>query len=189
MALLSLLSKITPPVGSAMNVKSVIGLFAEPDPAADAMDALSEAGFTQGEYEILTGTPYPEGTFGEAEPVHKLYRFPLLGAACGFALGLVLTVGAQLAYPVVTGGKPILSVPPMAIVMYEGTMLGAIIMTVFGIVFESRLPRMFMGAYDDRITEGYIGIVVTTQKDRIADAENVLKKAGSEDIKRGWKED
>ena len=94
-----------------------------------------------------------------------------------------------MAYPLATGGKPILSVPPMAIVMYEGTMLGAIIMTDFGIVFESRLPRMFMGAYDDRITEGYIGIVVTTQKDRITDAENVLEKAGAEDIKRGWEED
>ncbi len=172
-------------MSAASDVGSVVGLFTEPDPAADAMDALKEAGFTQAEYEVLTGTPYPEGTFGEAEPVHKLYRFPLLGAACGFIIGLLLTVGTQISYPVVTGGKPILSVPPMAIVMYEGTMLGAIIMTVFGIIFESRLPRMFMGAYDDRITEGYIGVVVTTQKDRIANAEEVLKGAGAEDIKRG----
>ncbi len=174
---------------AAADVRSVIGLFTEPDPAADAMDALSEAGFTQAEYEVLTGTPYPAGTFGEAEPVHKLYRFPLLGAACGFIIGLLLTVGTQLSYPVVTGGKPILSIPPMAIVMYEGTMLGAIIMTVFGIVFESRLPRLFMGAYDERVTEGYIGIVVTTQKDKISNAESVLKDAGAEDIKRGWQED
>ena len=107
----------------------------------------------------------------------------------GFIFGLLLTVGTQIAYPVVTGGKPILSIPPMAIVMYEGTMLGAIIMTVFGIVFESRLPRLFMGAYDDRITEGYIGIVVTTQKDMISNAEAVLKEAGAEDIKRGWEGD
>ena len=138
---------------------------------------------------MLTGTPYPEGTFGEAEPVHKLYRFPLLGAACGFVIGLLLTVGTQISYPMVTGGKPILSIPPMAIVMYEGTMLGAIIMTVFGILFESRLPRLFMGAYDDRITEGYIGIVVTTQKDKVPNAEDVLKGAGAHDIKRGWKDE
>ena len=121
--------------------------------------------------------------------MHKLYRFPLLGAACGFIIGLLLTVGTQISYPVVTGGKPILSVPPMAIVMYEGTMLGAIIMTVFGIIFESRLPRLFMGAYDDRITEGYIGVVVTTQKDRISNAEEVLKGAGAEDVKRGYQDE
>lgn len=165
--------------------KSIIGLFTEEDPAADCLDALKAAGFRQNEYEVLTGTPYPEGTFGESEPIHKLYRFPLIGAACGFIVGLLLTVGTQLSYPLVTGGKPILSIPPMAIVMYEGTMLGAIIFTVIGIIFESRLPRLFMGAYDTRITEGYIGIAVTTDGEKIMDAEKVLKKAGAEEVKRG----
>ena len=120
----------------------------------------------KGEYEILTGTPYPEGTFGEEEPVHKLYRFPLIGAACGFTVGLLLTTATQLAFPLVAGGKPLLSIPPMAIIMYEGTMLGAILFTVVGIIFESRLPRIFMGAYDTRITEGYIGITITADESR-----------------------
>lgn len=166
--------------------RSIIGLFQEEDPAADALDALKEAGFGPGEYEILTGTPYPEGTFGEAEPVHKLYRWPLIGAACGFIVGLLLTTGTQLAYPLVVGGKPLLSIPAMAIIMYEGTMLGAIIFTVIGIVFESRLPRLFMGAYDTRITEGYIGVAVTADETKIASAEEVLKGAGAEEVKRGW---
>ena len=74
----------------------------------------------------------------------------------------------------------------MAIVMYEGTMLGAIIFTVIGIIFESRLPRLFMGAYDTRITEGYIGITVTADQDRVGKAEDVLKQAGAEEVKRGW---
>ena len=150
------------------------------------MDAVRAAGFGEGEYEVLTGTPYPEGTFGEAEPVHKLYRFPLVGAVCGFIVGLALTAGTQLAFPLVTGGKPILSIPPMAIVMYEGTLLGAILFTVFGIMFESRLPRLFMGAYDDRITEGYIGVAVTTDEARVGNAEETLKGAGAEEVKRGW---
>ena len=170
----------------ALSQRSVIGMFSEEDPAADAMDALKAAGFSESEYEVLTGTPYPEGTFGEAEPVHKLYRFPLVGAACGFIVGLLVTTGTQLAFPVVTGGKPILAIPPMAIVMYEGTMLGAILFTVFGIIFESRLPRVFMGAYDTRITEGYIGVTVTSSEERMSAAEAVLKEAGAEDIKRGW---
>ena len=169
--------------------RSVLGLFTDVDSAADAMDALKAAGFGQSEYEVLTGTPYPDGTFGDAEPVHALFRFPLIGAACGFIVGLLLTAGTQLAYPVVTGGKPILSIPPMAIIMYEGTMLGAILFTVFGILFESRLPRFLMGAYDRRITEGYIGVTVTTAQDRIGAAEDVLKGAGAEEIKRGWEQD
>ena len=169
-----------------MAKRSIIGLFTEVDAAADALDALRDAGYGKSEYEILTDTPYPEGTFGEEEPVHKLYRWPLMGAACGFIIGLVLTSGTQLAFPLVTGGKPILSIPPMTIIVYEGTMLGAILFTVIGIIIESRLPRMFMGAYDTRITEGYIGVSVTADEDRIEPAEGVLRQAGAEDVKRGW---
>ncbi len=169
-----------------MAKRSVLGLFQDENVVADTLDSLKAAGYAPAEYEVLTGTPYPEGTFGEAQPVHKLYRFPLIGAACGFIIGLVLTAGTQLAFPLVTGGKPILSIPPMAIIMYEGTMLGAILFTIAGIIFESRLPRLFMGAYDTRITEGYIGVAVTTEDSKVGKAEDLLKKAGALDIKRGW---
>ncbi|HIC49196.1 MAG TPA: DUF3341 domain-containing protein [Dehalococcoidia bacterium] len=170
-----------------MAKKSVLGLYTEEDSAADALDNLRDAGFEEGEYELLTGTPYPEGTFGEAEPEHHLFRWPLIGAACGFTGGLIITAGTQMAYPLITGGKPILSIPPMAIIMYEGTMLGAIIFTIIGIIFESRLPRLFMGAYSEKITEGHIGVTVTTDEGRTGVAEEALKKAGAEgDIIRGW---
>ncbi|MEC7884533.1 MAG: quinol:electron acceptor oxidoreductase subunit ActD [Chloroflexota bacterium] len=170
-----------------MAKKSVLGLYTEEDSAADALDNLRDAGFEEGEYELLTGTPYPEGTFGEAEPEHHLFRWPLIGAACGFTGGLIITAGTQMAYPLITGGKPILSIPPMAIIMYEGTMLGAIIFTIIGILFESRLPRLFMGAYSEKITEGHIGVTVTTEEGRTEVAEEALKKAGAEgDIIRGW---
>ena len=169
-----------------MPKRSVLGLFTDENVVADTMDSLKEEGYSSAEYEVLTGTPYPEGTFGEEEPVHKLYRWPLMGAVCGFITGILITAGTQLAYPLVTGGKPILGIPPMAIIIYEGTMLGSIIFTVIGVVFESRLPRLFMGAYDTRITEGYIGVTVTTEEDRVGKAEEVLKQSGAEDITRGW---
>ena len=51
-----------------MNQRSVLGLFQEVDAAADALDSLKAGGFGPAEYEIITGTPYPEGTFGEEEP-------------------------------------------------------------------------------------------------------------------------
>jgi hypothetical protein len=168
--------------------RSVIALFKDVDSAADALDAVRAGGFERHEYEILTGTPYPEGAFGEDEAHHGLYRYPLIGAACGFIIGLIITAGTQLAYPLVTGGKPILSVPPMSIIMYEGTMLGAIIFTVIGVIIESRLPRIFMGAYDTRVTEGYIGLTVTTSEGKISKAEEILKKTKPEDIKRGWEQ-
>ena len=70
-------------LSAIMGHRSVVGLFSDEDSAADALDALQAANFESNEYEVLTGTPYPDGTFGEAEPVHKLYRFPLVGAICG----------------------------------------------------------------------------------------------------------
>ena len=169
-----------------MEKRSIVGLFTDENVVANALDSLKSQGYEDSEYDVISGTPYPEGTFGEAEPVHKLFRWPLIGAVCGFIIGIVLTTGTQLAFPLVTGGKPILSIPPMAIIIYEGTMLGAILFTVIGIIVESRLPRMFMGAYDTRITEGYIGVSVVSTEDRAIRAEEVLKQAGAEEVKRGW---
>ena len=133
---------------------------------------------------MLTGTPYPEGAFGEHVPQHRLFRFPAFGAIIGFTLSIFLTAATQLAYPMVTGGKPILSIFAMLIIMYEMTMLAGVIATVIGIIFESRLPNLKPGVYDTRITEGWIGVVITfDDESKVAEAENVLNKAGALEIK------
>ncbi len=163
----------------------VLGLYSDANYAAEAGDSLQRMGIDDGDYDFLTGAPYPEGAFGEKESSHRLYVFPFVGALCGLTAGILLTSMTQMAYPLVTGGKPILSLPPMAIVTYEGTMLGAILFTVLGILFESRLPRPSLGLYDDRITEGYIGVLVECEPEQVERVEQVLTQAGAEDIKRG----
>ena len=47
-----------------MPKQSLIGLFEKPDSAADAMDGFKNGGFELGSFDVLTGTPYPEGAFG-----------------------------------------------------------------------------------------------------------------------------
>jgi len=163
--------------------RSILGLFPEVGAAAAAVEALQAAGFPPQEYEVLTGTPYPEGTFGEPPARHRLFVFPFIGAISGLAVALLITAGTQISQPLVTGGKPILSLPPMAIISYEGTMLGAIIFTVLGILFESRLPRPVMGLYDRRISEGYIGVVVSCAEERLGAAEEALRRAGAVEMK------
>lgn len=59
---------------------SVLGLYDTPNAGADAMDGLKSAGFELGTFDVLTGTPYPEGAFGEHVPQHRLFRFPFFGA-------------------------------------------------------------------------------------------------------------
>ncbi|MSQ08479.1 MAG: DUF3341 domain-containing protein [Dehalococcoidia bacterium] len=163
--------------------KSVLGLFQDPDRAADAMDGLKEAGFELGTFDVLTGTPYPEGAFGEYVPQHRLFRFPAFGAIIGFTLAVVFTAATQLAYPVISGGKPVLALFAMLVIVYELTMLSAVVATVVGIIFESRLPNLNPGAYDTRITEGWIGVVVSTTSDKAGSAEHVLKRAGALEVK------
>jgi len=162
----------------------ILGLFNDANAAADAGDGLRSAGVSDNDFDFLTDAPYPEGAFGEREEKHKVYVFPFIGALLGLTSALLLTTMTQVAYPMVTGGKPIISLPPMAVISYEGTMLGAILFTVLGIIFESRLPNLKKGLYDTRITEGYIGVLVNaeeTQHDRVA---NVLNQAGALDVKR-----
>ena len=114
----------------------------------------------------------------------RLLGFSLRALVLVVAIGLLWTAGTQISYPLVTGGKPLLSIPPMTIIMYENTMLGAIIFTVLGVLFESRLPKRDLGLYDERITEGYIGVLVDCPEEKAGQAEALLKTAGAEEIKR-----
>lgn len=166
-----------------MSKEQILGLCRDPNTAAEAVEALEQKGFTGNDYEILTSMPYPEGTFGEKPAKHRLYIFPFIGAASGFSAALLLTMGTQLFPPLVTGGKPILSIPPMILIMFEGTMLGTILFTVIGVIFESRLFGPKLGLYDRRITEGYIGLLVTSTPERTAEAEQIMAGAGVADFK------
>jgi|TARA_B100000686_G_scaffold250982_1_gene261271 hypothetical protein len=166
--------------------KDIMGVFADTDTAAEGARQLKSAGFVQDDYDVLTGNPYPEGAFGEHVKPNRLFVFALAGGFVGFAIAFLFTAATQTAFPLVTGGKPILAIPAMMIIMYEMTLLFAMIFTVTGVIFESRLPRP-SGAgpvYDTRITLGYIGLIVTTSEDRLEKAEEALKAAGAEDIVR-----
>ena len=166
-----------------MAKQAILGLFQDAESAANAGDALKSAGIEDTEYDFLTDSPYPEGAFGEREEKHRLYLYPFVGALLGLTSGIMITAMTQVAYPLVTGGKPILSLPPMAIICYEGTMLGAILFTVIGIIFESRLPKLKMGLYDNRITQGIIGLLVNAEQDRGPQVMQILNGAGAIDVK------
>ena len=101
-----------------MAIKTVLGLFQDANQAADAGDAVKETGVSEMDIDFLTDCPYPEGAFGEREEPIRLFLFPFIGGLIGFVGGLMITSMTQMAYPLITGGKPILSLPPMAVVMY-----------------------------------------------------------------------
>lgn len=161
---------------------SFLGLFADAESAANACDALRAGGFEEPEIEVLTNCPYPEGAFGEPPPKHHLYVFPLVGGICGFLVAVLLLVGTQLYYPLVTGGKPILSIPPMLNILFEGVMLGCITVSFFGFLFEARLTGVGRIPWDRRISDGYIGVAVLNSDGREAAARRALVEAGAVDV-------
>jgi hypothetical protein len=162
---------------------AVLGVYATAEAATNAVATLRAAGFPSAHLEVLTDAPYPEGAFGEEPVRHRLYVFPVVGAACGLVVGVLLTIAVQIAYPMVQGGKPLLSIPPMINVLYEGTLLGAIVFTVAGVVFESRLPDFSGDPYDPRISEGCVGVLVTRLGVRsLEPVEHALRDAGAVDV-------
>ncbi len=164
--------------------RPILGLFEDANYAAEAGDALKAAEISEEDYDFLTDAPYPEGAFGEREERHRLYVFPFVGALIGLTIGILMTSMTQMAYPMVQGGKPIMSLPPMAVVTYESTMLTAIVFTIIGIIFESRLPKTKKGLYDTRITEGYIGVLVNVEEEQLPQVYSILTQAGAIDVVR-----
>jgi hypothetical protein len=163
--------------------RAVIGVFENVESAANATQRMLDNGISGDEFDVLSSSPFPHGVFGESERHHNLYVFPLIGAASGFITGVLITAGTQISWPLVTGGKPILSIPPMLVIMYEGTMLGAIIFTVLGVLFESRLPSAGPRVYDSRVSDGYIGVIVQGDEDKVRVAGRIMGDAGAEDVK------
>jgi hypothetical protein len=161
---------------------SFLGLFREPEGAAAAMNGLRARGFEDRELDVLTNCPYPEGAFGEPPPKHHFYVWPFVGGFCGFLVGILLVIGSEIYYPLVTGGKPILSIPPLLNILFEGTMLGAIVLSFFGFLFEARLSGVGRIPYDRRIGEGYVGVVVMRADGREAAARRALIDAGAIDV-------
>ena len=159
----------------------LLALYEDPEGAADAVGRLRDAGFDDTAVEVLSSTPYPEGAGGERHTKHRLFAFPFAGAACGLAIGITWTVGAQLTLPIITGGKPVVALPAIIQIIYEGTLLGAVLFTVIGVLFESRLPDG-VGLYDDRISDGYVGVSVVTRERRVADAQIALEEANPVDV-------
>src|SRR5581483_1594285 len=95
---------------------------------------------------------------------------------------LLLVIGTQLYYPLVTGGKPIVSIPPILNILFEGVMLGAITFTFFGFLFEARLSGVGRIPWDKRISDGYIGVAVLRAEGREGAAKAALLEAGAVDI-------
>ena len=72
----------------------------------------------------------------------KVRYFALIGAAGGTVTGLAFTILTALSWPLVIGGKPIVSLPPFIIIAFALTILFGALSTFAGFLLLSRLPSL-----------------------------------------------
>jgi hypothetical protein len=169
-----------------MNV--VYALFAEPDAAQQAVDALhaasAELKFDERKIVIVSGEPHEGYDFADSHLTSLPYVWAAVGAATGGLCGYLLTTLSQKAYPIVTGGMPITPPWTNGIIIYELTMLGAIVTTLITLLRGARLPNFKGVIKDPEIWLGKILVGVADPPDAArAQLETCLLQAGAAQVK------
>ena len=93
----------------------VRGLF---DPAISlfpVLDQLRHQGIPDVLMEVISPIPL-ESSFLDKPVRIPLHRITIIGGMVGIGIGVFFTVGTALLYPLVTGGKPIVSIPVVGII-------------------------------------------------------------------------
>ena len=144
------------------------------DSTVDAIGELRESGLKS----ITVYSPYPEHLIEEAlgydqSPVRV---FTLVGGMSGAAAGFALASFTSLDWPLITGGKPILSMPAYVIIAFELAILFGVLFTLIGMFINSRLPYVKpMVVYDPEFSAGRFGLYVTAPEERIGEARRILE--------------
>lgn len=127
------------------------------DDTIGAIRELTKAGFTN----LRVYAPLPEHHIEAALGYRQgpVRVFTLVGALTGTAAALAFTTFTSMEWPLVVGGKPILSIPAYVIIMFEMTILFGALSTVIGLFINTRLPHTRpLVVYDPEFTAGRFGI-------------------------------
>lgn len=155
----------------------VLGVFAEVDAAVEAIQKLRSAGLRR----IVTFSPMPSHDLEHAlhPPQSPVRMFTLIGGLTGAAVGFALPTWTSLDWPLVTGGKPIISIPPMVIIAFELAILFGALSTVAGLFINARLPRARAKViYDPSFSAGNFGVFVASNG-KTQQARDILQAAGA----------
>ena len=163
----------------------VLGVFAHLDTTLDAIKKLRAAGHT--DFTVYSPVPRHEIEGALGQPVSPVRAFTLVGGIAGCAIGAWLTLWMSYDWPVVVGGKPVGSVAPYVIIMFEMTILFGALTTILGIVLNALFATRRSGTilYDPRFSNDRFGIFAPAGSDKAAKVESILRDAGAEEVRRG----
>jgi hypothetical protein len=149
---------------------------------ARALLGLRNAGVPRRSIEVLSDIPLPPGLLGGHMRATRLPWYTALGLLGGLFLGLLLAVGTVFLYPLLVGGQSVIS-PPVFVITYELTMLGIVVLTVGGLIFETRLMRDSVRASGIQTLPGETLVVVKVPPDiTLKRVHGALEREGAQDI-------
>jgi len=165
-----------------MSAPAVVGVFAYLDDVVAAVAALKARGVTQ----LTVYSPVPRHELDEvlARPESPVRRFTLFGGLAGVSFGFFYAIATSLDWPLVVGGKPIVSVPPFVVIGFETTILLGALATVAGMLLNAKLPRLGRSpGYDPRFSNDRFGIVAYGGPALLETAREVLGASGAEAVR------
>ncbi len=156
--------------------------FVSPYDVRDALERLAEDGVDREDIEIRSSAPLDHDVFPEGAGVHS--RMPLmavLGALVGGTALFSLVKFTSEAYPLPTGGQPIVALPPAGVITFEGVAIGAILCTVATVLYECGLPGLWSegtGPLDHHLADDHVLVTVKCDEEAsTAWAEKALETA------------
>jgi hypothetical protein len=162
----------------------VVGVFAHVDTTVKALEELRAKGY----HDLEVYTPAPiheiEDVMERGRPVSRVRLFTLIGGLTGTASGFILTIWSAMQWGLVTGGKPVASIPPFVVIAFELTILFGGLSTVLGMLLLGRLPRLWPSpAYDPRFSNDRFGVAVRCAPGRGASVSAILQASGAEEVR------
>ena len=162
--------------------QAVIGIFSYLDSTIESINKLKSSGFSK----LRVFSPVPNHEIEEAidAPESIVRFFTLGGAILGIIVGLGFTIFTTLDYPIQVSAKPIISLPPFMVILFECMVLIGALSTLLGLLINSRIRKNASPQiYDTRFSEDKFGVVVTCTKENMKQVEEILRSQGAEEIK------
>jgi hypothetical protein len=156
-------------------VKAVYGLYPDGQAAQQAVNRLRAAGLPDRQITIMSAQPMEDFEFGHIDKANWLWWTACGGGLIGMAIGFFLTWLTETSWPIDVGGLPTYAWWPNLIIIFELTMLGAILATSVALVISAGLGRR-MRFYDPEVSDGQILVgVENPAADAVADLQKALE--------------
>jgi hypothetical protein len=162
----------------------VMGVFAHVDTTVHAIRQLRQLGYRVRAYSPVPLEELEEAITGHGLPRSPVRLFTLVGGLIGTASGFALTIWSSLKWNLVVGGKPIVSIPPFVIIAFELTILLGGLSTLLALFITGPLP-LLRGSprYDARFSLDRFGVEVACPPDQVGAVEDILRRAGAEEVR------